>query len=94
MDEKNVTLLSPSLFRSLQVLGYPVAQDNASGRCELTPQQCKELILWLEETKIRLLPPQHRMGLRMISPSDTEKWCTHFLKVRLSGFRGSGVSAS
>lgn len=80
MDSQDIVVLPQSCIRSLEALGYPGREGGAHNWWHLTSQKCQELVLWLEETKIRLLPSQNRAGLRLLNPSDAEKWRTHFSK--------------
>lgn len=61
--------LSASSIRSLEVLGFD--HVNLS---HLSDIETKKLILWLEETKIRLLAPSERSELRKITSGEHEQW--------------------
>ncbi|XP_053993200.1 RNA transcription, translation and transport factor protein-like isoform X1 [Hylaeus volcanicus] len=72
--------LSKFCIRSLNVLKFTPTNGFRIINEELTLQQCQNLVVWLEETKIRLLPKEKRAGLRCTNSSDQPKWLTHFSK--------------
>lgn len=72
--------LTKFCIRSLNALGFTSTNGFCINNEQLTLQQCQNLVVWLEEMKIRLLPKQKRAGLRCTNPSDESKWLTHFFK--------------
>jgi hypothetical protein len=75
--------LTKFCIRSLNALGFTSTNGFCINNEQLTLQQCQNLVVWLEEMKIRLLPKQKRAGLRCTNPSDESKWLTHFFKVNV-----------
>eukprot|EP00914_Ancora_sagittata_P009358 GHVO01017899.1.p1 GENE.GHVO01017899.1~~GHVO01017899.1.p1 ORF type:complete len:124 (-),score=34.02 GHVO01017899.1:714-1064(-) len=50
-------MFSPPVRRQLEVLGYPHSHENVVSVFE-------GVVVWLEDTKIRVLPPKERKGLK------------------------------
>lgn len=71
--------ISPACARWLTALGYSRGEGSPIA-APYTMTQTKELILWLEESKIRLLGKKERAGLRVEGDEKHEVWVTSFLK--------------